>query len=437
MIQKLKNYIIPKTHQSGFRISDSKVGTSYIFAAQQHAWREASETARHCWIVFLLCGLIGSTTLYFLDLKAYGFDVFQIVFALIGILFLNTKNAIEILSRHNFSGWLVFALVAIFGQLSSINLSLYKSGEISLTAGTGLILFSIIGSIVNPGPGIYIKILAVFAVTGSLFVTRHSKFQVPFSLLVLTTVISGLIWKHIFLSIVNTSARSSLAMRITKAPANTAASQMDSNEDLDRFAISSRKTAIIVVKWSNFANVSHDLRPSDLDKLLKIYFAAVDKLLMVNIPSGAWFADVIQHEVHIYIFEEPTDEHPAVLAFKFAKDLLKEKNNSGQFSSMGHLDIGLAYGSTTSGILGPKAFKKTAAIGTLSQEAISSKALGGSIRQAFGGSDKIIFDFEVAKHLEDQSGILSLTHKDLNPQSSIPEKLVYVFDFDSMKESKS
>ncbi len=270
--------------------------------------------------------------------------------------------------------------------------------------------------------------IAIVSILGSLFVGRYSHFSVKFSLFIATAALSGIVWKKIFLAIVNAASRSSLAMRITMAPAYTASVDLESNLDPERFLISSRLSSIVVLKWSCSALANSEIKPAEYDQILTSFNAMIDRILLEEIPNGAWFADVIQQEVHVYFFSEDSMQSPSLNAFKFANKLLQERSKNSELNLLGPIDIGIATGHATSGIIGPQSYQKTTAIGALNLVAINAKLIGEKIREFFSGPDRILMTSSVAAEVSESKEMMSLSSQDLFLKHQWRENVIYIYE---------
>ncbi|MCX6126549.1 MAG: hypothetical protein NTV34_17590, partial [Proteobacteria bacterium] len=283
-----------KTKVMATSLAESVAGKSFIERARRDAWTLNARSGLWALLIFDLVSFIGHLIVY-----PYGMPGALLLFHAValgwGILVWKTKFG----AIWNFFVWPIFSCFSIACHLEAVRLDILQYDELVLENASVLISIVFISTMLMPGPVRNSLATGVFAVVASYFATRGYTMQAAYCVLVLLTSIGGVAWNAASVHIVEEMASSSLFMRATMAPAHVAEHTIDHLGAASGFPVAERHTSVVVIKWSEIAARSHDMLPAALNVLLTSYFSIVDQILINQLPRGTWFADVIQHEIHV------------------------------------------------------------------------------------------------------------------------------------------
>jgi hypothetical protein len=371
-------------------IAASRSGRAFLEKAAVDAWKLGAEWAWSALLAYSCLSLV-IHILYSEQIVAQIMVPFHVV-SFIWLWFSQKKYAM--FSSARYFMWLLYTTIFVLTHFLTLFLIVKSGSPIPLEFGSICLAASIVVCMLIPGPVWYSVVLAAISVMACFFVGYEAKHGLGYFALTLMSCSAAVVWKAVVNESILETARSSLALHVTMAPAHVMTESCGLASSVGDFDIAERPTGILIIKWSELASQSHDLRPVELDDLLNVYFSMLDDVLREIVKHGAWYVDVIQHEIYVYIFEPIDGYNFEDSLLKLAVALMDARRNFPEFDVMGHLDIGVAFGSETSGIIGPNLYRKTAVVGRATASAIAAKTLGVPIRLQMGGQDRVLMSKE-------------------------------------------
>jgi hypothetical protein len=367
------------------RLSDSSVGVGYVERARSAAWHIAWRTTRRSWLLFT--GLTSVSIGIYWIVKGEFKTSELILFVAHCLTFILLELFKPKDSQHRdqfFLAWLLWQVLLLTAHFFAMRWSLFEGGIVSVMVAGSLVISAAIGSMTLPGPQLYGVIHTATSSLGTVFAARGMDVAPAFSLLVAASSLSGMIWRNIFLHVVSSAARSSLATRVMMAPAVAAGEALEDTKIDETFELKMRSTAFLVLSWQHIQDFSLDLRAAEFDEILQRAYGSIDRLLISHFNEGAWFADNFQSTIMIYLFfDEGTnspggaESHSSSLSrvVSFMAQMSEESRKIQGIDAFGSLLIGVSWGEMFTGMLGGVNFKKTAGTGVAIQKAIRAQLL--------------------------------------------------------------
>jgi class 3 adenylate cyclase len=255
-----------------------------------------------------------------------------------------------------------------------------------------------------PGSRKELAILTVSSVALSCFAIRN--------------VEGGWVWAYVFASlsfwstVLSTLARRSLRreaqseyrFRVQVVPEHIVRHTqgkvfLDMNEIFrpeDKFCI------CISSDWRNYQELCTNIPTSRLTSALNAYYALCQELIRSSFPLGNYYTDWIADELFVvaYLTDNTNEKEMTEAAVRFSLELLTAKG--GFYRNHGipaRIDIGLAAGPASLGLMGPEGHRKATALGEIPGRARRLQGAGKIISRRLGEKDRLILDVECRKRL--------------------------------------
>lgn len=173
------------------------------------------------------------------------------------------------------------------------------------------------------------------------------------------------------------------------------------------FAPKAREGVYICSDWRGFQDWCKGVSPETISSALREYFDALLAELNTLLPEGNFFADWIADELFVAIFTTDTCGRQTIIqrAISFAeKNLAVAESSRAKFLAPRGVDVGMSYGITIMGILGPTANMKATALGEVAGEARRLQSVGKELRNIGSkGLDSIVLSATVGKEIDPEA----------------------------------
>lgn len=159
-----------------------------------------------------------------------------------------------------------------------------------------------------------------------------------------------------------------------------------------------RRSVCISSDWRNYQKLSRNMDPKRLALALNEYYDLCYSLLKKQFPEGNYYTDWIADELFIVVFVEDGKSEKSIVnaSLQFACALTQAKEVfRGSHGLPAAIDIGVAFGATLTGMMGPEGFRKATALGEIPGRARRLQATGKLLRIKFGERDRVLFDEDV------------------------------------------
>ncbi len=182
---------------------------------------------------------------------------------------------------------------------------------------------------------------------------------------------------------------------VQAAPAKIVRESASSNVDVNNvFQPKMRHCVCLSSDWRDYQSVSATVSADSLAGALGRYYDMCENLLSQIFPDGNYYSDWIADEFFLVIFakDEVEEKRLVNLALKFAEELIREKQVFQKDNGVpAAIDVGVSSGLALIGMMGPAGHRKATALGEVPGQARRLQALGKTIRQTRGDTDRVIF----------------------------------------------
>ena len=165
------------------------------------------------------------------------------------------------------------------------------------------------------------------------------------------------------------------------------------------FAPKEREGVYVCADWRGFQDWCKKVDPETISNALREYFDYLLVELNTLLPDGNFFADWIADELFVAIFTTEMCDAKLVSerAVMFAeKILISAELSRTKYGAPRGIDVGVSYGNTIMGILGPSASMKATALGEVAGEARRLQTVGKELRSPGANIDRIVLSAALA-----------------------------------------
>lgn len=177
----------------------------------------------------------------------------------------------------------------------------------------------------------------------------------------------------------------------------------------DLFRPEMRFCTCICADWRSFQSFSSSVTPTELADTLEHYYDLQIRLLDQSFPEGNYFIDWIADELFVvgYLTERCDEKTLVGNAVRYAKASIaaRAEFNRSHGAPRG-LDVGIAAGMTTVGMLGPEGNKKATALGQVPGVARRLQTLAKELRTTDGDCDRVVVEPSLAGRIETEASEL-------------------------------
>ncbi len=150
--------------------------------------------------------------------------------------------------------------------------------------------------------------------------------------------------------------------------------------------------------WRSYQALTSKMEPEAVVRALEIYYTRTAELLKEAFPRGNYFSDWIADELFIVAFADlgTTEADVARSAVQFARDLLQAREGIAAMTGVPKaIDVGIAAGHASVGIMGPPGGRKATALGEIPGRSRRLQTAAKGLRQARGDRDRVVVGSEV------------------------------------------
>lgn len=192
-----------------------------------------------------------------------------------------------------------------------------------------------------------------------------------------------------------------------------------------------RVTCCISTDWQNYTSFSSNKNPTELVNILRSYYDSCLVLLDTLLPDSIYFIDWIADELFIAIVaDSPEEERQLVnrgLNLAYQLLMLKEKFFES-YGAPAAIDVGVSFGSSYAGIIGPKSSQKATAIGEIPFRARRLQTSGKLLRQELGEVDRVIFGRETLMKVSESWNINAFEILRTHHLRDLPDRELFYLD---------
>lgn len=196
------------------------------------------------------------------------------------------------------------------------------------------------------------------------------------------------------------------------------------------FAPTKRECICICSDWRNYQALTNNMNEESLASLLSNYYARVNALISLFVPSGNYFSDWIADELFIVLYvdgEANRLDELAKQAVKLSRGIIQVRQDIWQLHKAPEaIDFGIAAGTAFVGIIGPEGHTKATALGELPGRARRIQTFGKHLRTLHGDKDRIIFGEDVLRLVRDAAGPVEVAAVDGQLRNVSDTKLFYL-----------
>ncbi len=203
------------------------------------------------------------------------------------------------------------------------------------------------------------------------------------------------------------------------APRQIVRRAMESGEDtsIDTiFAPEDRFCICICSDWRSYQALTQSMPARDVVQALESYYEVAEALLAQAFPDGNYFSDWIADELFVVAFtgtERRDQENLARQATAFSRALLVAKAaRAAEGLPPRGIDLGVAAGIASVGIIGPRHHRKATALGEIPGRSRRLQTAAKSLRDKLGVRDRAILGAEVVALLGPDHELTRFTFED-------------------------
>ena len=187
-------------------------------------------------------------------------------------------------------------------------------------------------------------------------------------------------------------------------PKHMIIASLDQHKPIEQiFAPKAREGVYLCADWRGFQDWCKKVDPETISNALRDYFDSLIGELNTLMPDGNFFADWIADELFVAMFTTETCDAKMVgeRAVMFAEKILTcAELSRAQYGAPRGIDVGISYGTTIMGILGPSASMKATALGEVAGEARRLQTVGKELRTTGSNTDSIILSAALAQKFD-------------------------------------
>lgn len=174
---------------------------------------------------------------------------------------------------------------------------------------------------------------------------------------------------------------------------------LDTQSDVATMFLPEKRFCVCVCSdWRSYQALTSKMEPEAVVRALEVYYTKTSELLQQAFPRGNFFSDRIADELFIVAFAEPgtTEGEVAQGAVRFARDLLQAREGIAALTGVPKaIDVGIAAGHASVGIMGPPGGRKATALGEIPGRSRRLQTAAKGLRQARGERDRVVVGSEV------------------------------------------
>jgi class 3 adenylate cyclase len=179
------------------------------------------------------------------------------------------------------------------------------------------------------------------------------------------------------------------------------------------FAARVRFCVCICSDWRNYQSMTVSTPPEKVVESLEHYYNGCSEILHRAIPGGNYFYDWIADELFVVIFETEglSQEDVVRESLNLAKEILDQRTFMAKKTGLPlAIDIGMAAGHASVGLMGPKGGLKATALGEVPGRARRLQSVSKTLRPVLGELDRLIVGEEIYHYnIRSDFKVISLT----------------------------
>lgn len=208
---------------------------------------------------------------------------------------------------------------------------------------------------------------------------------------------------------------------------------LETNRSIESlFSPEDRFCVCICSDWRNYQKLTSTMTPTQVVNALEVYYKSCNSLLKSCFPKGNYFSDWIADELFVVGFCDGgiSESEVAIAGVNFARQLLSERASIAAITGAPEgIDIGIAAGHASVGIMGPEGNRKATALGEIPGRSRRLQTAAKGLRVHRGDNDRVVIGAEVTAMCGPIWGLKSFQ---LEGESlrDLTEKTLYFVDCD-------
>ena len=195
------------------------------------------------------------------------------------------------------------------------------------------------------------------------------------------------------------AARSEFLRLRSFAPQAIMRRSLETNRSIEAlFSPEERFCVCICSDWRNYQKLTSTMTPTEVVNALEVYYKSCNSLLDTCFPKGNYFSDWIADELFVVGFcdDGMSESEVALAGVNFARQLLNERASIAAITGAPKgIDVGIAAGHASVGIMGPEGNRKATALGEIPGRARRLQTAAKGLRVHRGDSDRVVIGEEV------------------------------------------
>lgn len=178
------------------------------------------------------------------------------------------------------------------------------------------------------------------------------------------------------------------------------------------FGPEDRTCVCICSDWRDYQTFANRTEGRRVAEILSAYYTRQQRLLEQAFPEGNYFLDWIADELFAVAFVTGRSDERALAqgALAFARRSLAERAKFAAIhGAPSGVDIGIALGVATVGMLGPDGNKKATALGAVAGTARRLQSVGKSLRSFSASRDRVVLHPSMHDHLSAEADVELVT----------------------------
>ncbi len=208
---------------------------------------------------------------------------------------------------------------------------------------------------------------------------------------------------------------------------------LETNRSIESlFSPEDRFCVCICSDWRNYQKLTSTMTPTEVVNALEVYYKSCNSLLKSSFPKGNYFSDWIADELFVVGFcdEGISESEVALAGINFAKQLLNERASIAAITGAPKgIDVGIAAGHASVGIMGPEGNRKATALGEVPGRSRRLQTAAKGLRVHHGDSDRVVIGEEVTAICGPIEGLKSFQLKGESLRD-LTEKTLHFVDCD-------
>ncbi len=195
------------------------------------------------------------------------------------------------------------------------------------------------------------------------------------------------------------------------------------------FAPEIRFCVCICSDWRNYQQLTATMTPPEVVNALEVYYKFCSALLVRCFPKGNYFSDWIADELFVVAFVSDgiSETDVAHCGVQFARELLLERIKvEAIVRAPKAIDVGLAAGQASVGIMGPEGGRKATALGEIPGRSRRLQMAAKLLRVHRGECDRVVIGEEVSKLVGPIAGLQTFELKGEGLRDLADKSLLYV-----------